>query len=750
MGSELQAKFQRLAQEYAKVKSHADVLKEAVLTERNEGAKLKDDIREKEQAIHKMDQENEALQFRNQQLSKRVEVLQQEIDSVQRKKEKKTKGANLNVSSEYLNVQAGELKARINENERLQSQMDKLSQESSRSITLLQNQISELERKMASDAEDAKKLQQDQLSTIDKLEMQKALLQGKLERSNEELEEVYIKLENVKSSKVSEDVSDFSGERARALVVQSAVSGESGAFGFLDVPQFDTQVQSILSDVINDLEENVIAFMTHITNYFSYLEQRSNYYPIDGTTGQIISPVNKKFTQRLHEFAAECSHPLQNAFNKIIDVCKQGQVVVKDHILQEFGECCHKLTMFIDRVVPYHLLSLQEESRQTVCGESLEKKNSETTKVIASLPNKFKSIDSYISVLIASSQFKFPLPTVEAIYNKLSGCFAAICESIKEILSCYSTKIVQEHSLPTVSKNLQTTSECVLSSLTALNAASKKVSSILKNNSDTIVSVVMMRVSSSETASSDVIDVLRARACQYMRSFTPVTTGTVPYQLALHMAKSLHFASNDTESLTQQVKELKDVATRLEQDKEKWILEAQLMKIKYDREHQKIVKLEKQLSELHANPSAAIELAPPTQNDMIQQKSESPISDVDDDTAERDHAELIKNHYATRITELTSQLQDAEAKAGLYYSEYCVLYKQVQHYASGDEKMSKELKIVTYNQTKLQDELVTTKDNYETQISVMSDHICSLNETITKQRDEMELLKSTKGKKRRL
>jgi len=35
------------------------------------------------------------------------------------------------------------------------------------------------------------------------------------------------------------------------------------------------------------------------------------------------------------------------------------------------------------------------------------------------------------SLIIASSQFKFPLPTVEAIYNKLSGCFAAICESIK-------------------------------------------------------------------------------------------------------------------------------------------------------------------------------------------------------------------------------------------------------------------------------------------------------------------------------
>ena len=44
----------------------------------------------------------------------------------------------------------------------------------------------------------------------------------------------------------------------------------------------------------------------------------------------------------------------------------------------------------------------------------------------------------------------------------------------------------------------------------------------------------------------------------------------------------------------------------------------------------------------------------------------------------------------------------------------------------------------------LQDELSITKDNYDNQISVMSDHICSLNETITKQRDEMELMKSTK------
>ena len=54
-------------------------------------------------------------------------------------------------------------------------------------------------------------------------------------------------------------------------------------------------------------------------------------------------------------------------------------------------------TMFL------YLCSLKEESEQTMCGESLEKKNSETALAVASLPNKFKTIDSYISVLISKS-----------------------------------------------------------------------------------------------------------------------------------------------------------------------------------------------------------------------------------------------------------------------------------------------------------------------------------------------------------
>lgn len=41
----------------------------------------------------------------------------------------------------------------------------------------------------------------------------------------------------------------------------------------------------------------------------------------------------------------------------------------------------------------------------------------------------------------------------------------------------------------------------------------------------------------------------------------------------------------------------------------------------------------------------------------------------------------------------------------------------------------------------MQDELTTTKRSYEDQLSMMSDHLCSMNETLSKQREEIDTLK---------
>lgn len=41
----------------------------------------------------------------------------------------------------------------------------------------------------------------------------------------------------------------------------------------------------------------------------------------------------------------------------------------------------------------------------------------------------------------------------------------------------------------------------------------------------------------------------------------------------------------------------------------------------------------------------------------------------------------------------------------------------------------------------VQDELTTTKRSYEDQLSMMSDHLCSMNETLSRQREEIDTLK---------
>lgn len=46
-----------------------------------------------------------------------------------------------------------------------------------------------------------------------------------------------------------------------------------------------------------------------------------------------------------------------------------------------------------------------------------------------------------------------------------------------------------------------------------------------------------------------------------------------------------------------------------------------------------------------------------------------------------------------------------------------------------------------YCRSPVQDELATTKRSYEDQLSTMSDHLCSLNETLSKQREEIDTLK---------
>lgn len=138
-GLDIEAKYQKLATEYSKVKrrylnfsyisdalnfiqirSHAMVLKKAVLDEQSKILELKEVIKEQEQKIRKHDQEMDSLTFRNEQLTKRITVLQQELQTNSRGKKSKNKSLD-NAPLANFSVLDEELHKKILENAELVS-----------------------------------------------------------------------------------------------------------------------------------------------------------------------------------------------------------------------------------------------------------------------------------------------------------------------------------------------------------------------------------------------------------------------------------------------------------------------------------------------------------------------------------------------------------------------------------------------------------------------------------------------------
>ena len=78
---DLASKYTRLATEYSKVRAQLNVLKKAIIEEKNSKQQITEVLRENETKSRKFEAEMDALTFRNAQLTKRVEILQQESEN---------------------------------------------------------------------------------------------------------------------------------------------------------------------------------------------------------------------------------------------------------------------------------------------------------------------------------------------------------------------------------------------------------------------------------------------------------------------------------------------------------------------------------------------------------------------------------------------------------------------------------------------------------------------------------------------
>nr|XP_030124709.3 protein phosphatase 1 regulatory subunit 21 isoform X3 [Taeniopygia guttata] len=752
--AELQGKYQKLAQEYSKLRAQNQVLKKGVVDEQANSASLKEQLKMKDQSLRKLQQEMDSLTFRNQQLAKRVELLQDELalSEARGKKNKKSVESSSQLSQEQKSVFNEDLQKKIEENERLHILFFEADEQHKRLEAELRSRLEVLETDAAQHQAVVDSLTKKYTETIEKLQNDKAKLEIKSQTLEREAKDCRLRTEECQQQLKNLQAALGSRLEESLCIINEKVpfnDTRSARYNALNVPLHNRRNQLKLRDLAGQAMAFVQELVTALLNFHTYTEQKVQIFPIDSAT-DTISPLNQKFSQYLHENASYV-RPLEEGMLHFFESITEDTVTVLETTvkLKAFSEHLASYLGFLRKILPYQLKSLEEECESSLCTAALRARNMELHRDMKRLTAVFEKLHTYISLLaLPSTRPEGLLRTnYNFVFTNIAASLHGFHDILKDISKHYSQKAALEQEVPTATQKLITTNDCILSSVAALTNGASKMASFFSNNLDHFST----SLSYGPKGGAEFISPLSAecmlqykkKAAAFVKSLKKPCADSVPYEEALANRRVLLSSTESREGLAQQVQQSLEKIAKLEQEKEHWMLEAQLAKIKLEKENQKLKNslsghLTETIQEHSVLPNIAEQRKETTEKSLREPiKSTSLAPDVES------REDLIKTHYMARIAELTSHLQLADSKSVHFHAECRALAKRLSLAEKSKESLTEELKLASQNITRLQDELMTTKRSYEDQLSMMSDHLCSMNETLTKQREEIDTLKMT-------
>ncbi|XP_031562116.1 protein phosphatase 1 regulatory subunit 21-like [Actinia tenebrosa] len=591
-GQNLQAKYQKLAAEYAKLRAQNTVLKKAVIEEQEKTKTLQETAKQKDQSIRKYEQEIDSLQFRNDQLSKRVGILQDELDESGSKNWKSWANPAPSHSSVDSDVKEEELKIKIQENERLQRQLFDALQEHKATVSSLQERLNIAERSSSNHQKAIDEASDTHRMVVEKLQEDRALMEAKLRKTEEELRTLTLKAEKSQqrlkllNNEISSKCENVSKIVAEKIPFNDTSNKELNS---LNVPTHDRKHQVKSKELIGLAADLIKEFTSALSNLHTYTEQRIKTFYVESTQEQ-LSAQTQKFCSYLHENATVL-RAVEHSFSSFYKELKTDSLITLETVsgLKGFSDAFHCYVMYLAKLMLYYFLSTEEECKSSTCSQTLEGYNRQVVSATAGMVRIFTKVDSYVQAL----------------------------------------------------------------------------------------------------------------------------------------------ASN----------------------KEHWMLECQLLQVKHEKESKKVASLEKELEKLKSSASADQANNPTSMSvPPSPTRKEAPIEPTDlgkvfseatDESSDGMTRELlIKNHFTSRISDLTSQLQVMDSKGVSFAAECRSLYKRIRQSEKDRDGLSQKLLTANARVKQIEDELDVTKRNYETQLSMMSEHLCGMNEKLTTQQDEIELLKS--------
>uniref|UniRef100_A0A2K5Z5G4 Protein phosphatase 1 regulatory subunit 21 n=1 Tax=Mandrillus leucophaeus TaxID=9568 RepID=A0A2K5Z5G4_MANLE len=653
--AELQGKYQKLAQEYSKLRAQNQVLKKGVVDEQANSAALKEQLKMKDQSLRKLQQEMDSLTFRNLQLAKRVELLQDELalSEPRGKKNKKSGESSSQLSQEQKTVFDEDLQKKIEENERLHIQFFEADEQHKHVEAELRSRLATLETEAAQHQAVVDGLTRKYMETIEKLQNDKAKLEVKSQTLEKEAKECRLRTEEcqLQLKNLHEDLSGRL-EESLSIINEKVPFNDTkySQYNALNVPLHNRRHQLKMRDIAGQALAFVQDLVTALLNFHTYTEQRIQIFPVDSAI-DTISPLNQKFSQYLHENASYV-RPLEEGMLHLFESITEDTVTVL----------------------------LEEECESSLCTSALRARNLELSQDMKKMTAVFEKLQTYIALLALPSTEPDGLlrTNYSSVLTNVGAALHGFHDIMKDISKHYSQKATIEHELPTATQKLITTNDCILSSVVALTNGAGKIASFFSNNLDYFIA----SLSYGPKAASGFISPLSAECMlQYKK------------KAAAYM-KSLRKVQQSLEKIS-----------KLEQEKEHWMLEAQLAKIKLEKENQRIADKLKNTSSGQlvglAQENAAVSNAA-GQDEATAKAVSEPIQSTSLVPDVESREDLIKNHYMARIVELTSQLQLADSKSVHFYAECRALSKRLALAEKSKEALTEEMKLASQNISRLQ------------------------------------------------
>lgn len=498
-------------------------------------------------------------------------------------------------------------------------------------------------------------------------------------------------------------------------------------FNRLNVPTFNSasssaKVKEINGQALLGLRDFVSVF----SNLLTYFEERTTY------VGSVQPHGTSKVIQDCCDALsghAKYIKPLDRSFSMF----HEGTAT-----LGPFAGAFLNFENYLKRLLPHLQHALEEESTFPDCTAVLKATNTAVGRALGDAVREVESLGIHVAFLGAQDSGNLQNSVLSAV-----GGLQNVSNAFAKLKDTFSTKIALEQQLPRSTQQSKSTDVMIHQAFSKLVSNFEALGKTLNDNIGSVAGGSSYATRGVPTNSfgaagaSKPLDVqaLESRAVQFMQTLLCDPPDSVPYSDALSMAKGSHLPSH-TMSSAQPLPPSIETSTRIsqiEQEKEHFKLECQLLKMKLSRFEavHDVAGNTLRGSTQQDNPAPQ-----PTPSD--QATAAAMLSDLQSGDAELNR---IRQHYENRIKTLMTQLQFADGKAVAFYDEcrnVSMRYELLRH---NQAKQGEEYKSVNETIAGLRADLESTKRNYEEQLSAMTEHVMTMNDQLQEKDNEIQRAK---------